>query len=159
MSNHCFESWRPPYLQHQTEPTLAGSRWILGVFRLEKRECEEKAVGLAATPVCQFRILQSQKVKVKLATCTCSEELGYIAMEEVSMAAPVFSRALKNSFSCYLSMLHMAPIFFLFLIARDNGLQNGKGISSENGLSFCLHGWMNGEVGANSRRFTPDLAW
>lgn len=72
----------------------------------------------------------------------------------------VFSRALKNSFSCYLSMLHMAPIFFFkFLIARDNGLQNGKGISSENGLSFCLHGWMNGEVGANSRRFTPDLAW
>lgn len=54
---------------------------------------------------------------------------------------------------------HGTHFFFLFLIARDNGLQNGKGISSENGLSFCLHGWMNGEAGANSRRFTPDLAW
>lgn len=66
-------------------------------------------------------------MKVKLDPCTFSEELGYVAMEQVSVAGPVFSWALKNSFSCYLRMLNTVPLPFLFLIARDNGLQDGKG--------------------------------
>lgn len=32
-------------------------------------------------------------------------------------------------------------------------------ISSESALSSCVHSWLAGGIGANSRRLTHDLAW
>lgn len=69
----------------------AGSFWIFGIFSLERRECEEKAVALAATPVRHFSILKCSEVKVKLVPCLCCEEQGYAVMGLVLKAPSIVS--------------------------------------------------------------------
>lgn len=48
----------------------------------------------------------------KPAPRTCSEALGYVVIELVSMVGSIFSWALRNPINCYLRTLHTVPIFF-----------------------------------------------
>jgi hypothetical protein len=91
---------------------FAGSFWIFGELSLERRECEERAAGLAAAPVYQFSIFQLVRSERKTCPCLCCGEQGNRVVELVLKAGLIFSWALENSFNCYITMLHTTPPFF-----------------------------------------------